>query len=436
MCADAIVINSCAFVEEAKDESIQAILEAARLRTEGSDGAGPKKIVVTGCMAQRYGEELAEGLPEADLVVGFENYQGLPGALRETLDLDPAEGGGSVERVQVGSSTVPFREEWGRHRLTPQHTAYLRVAEGCDHACTFCAIPGFRGKFRSKPYEQVVDEARRLAAEGVRELNIIAEDTNQYGMDLKGGYRLAELLKELAAIEGIEWLRLLYCYPSYFTDELIEAIATIPQVCKYVDIPLQHADNLVLLSMNRPTQQHTEKLLGKLRERIPGLVLRTTFIAGFPGESDQAHANVVEFATRMGFQRMGAFAYSEEEGTPAAEMPSQLEREVREARRDELSALAQRMCEDFAASRVGEEVDVLIDSVGVAPDMGFDEGDGDGASEVVAVGRTMCEAPDIDPVVFVTLPEGVGLPPLEAGQLRRCRISNAITTDLEAEVLR
>ena len=247
--ADAVVINSCAFVEEAKDESIQAILEAARLRSGGNPDA---KIVVTGCMAQRYGEELAAGLPEADLVVGFENYGQLPTALAGAIggeEMAAAAAAAPVERVQVGSATVPFREEWGRHRLTPRHTAYLRVAEGCDHACTFCAIPGFRGKFRSKPYARVVDEAQRLAAEGVRELNLIAEDTNQYGMDLPGGHRLAELLAELAEIPGIEWIRLLYCYPSYFSDELIEAIATIPQVCKYVDIPLQHADNLVLLSM-------------------------------------------------------------------------------------------------------------------------------------------------------------------------------------------
>eukprot|EP00793_Prasinoderma_coloniale_P000383 PRCOL_00005367-RA len=437
--ADAVVINSCAFVEEAKDESIQAILEAARLRSGGNPDA---KIVVTGCMAQRYGEELAAGLPEADLVVGFENYGQLPTALAGAIggeEMAAAAAAAPVERVQVGSATVPFREEWGRHRLTPRHTAYLRVAEGCDHACTFCAIPGFRGKFRSKPYARVVDEAQRLAAEGVRELNLIAEDTNQYGMDLPGGHRLAELLAELAEIPGIEWIRLLYCYPSYFSDELIEAIATIPQVCKYVDIPLQHADNLVLLSMARPPQQHTEKLLEKLRERVPGLVLRTTFISGFPGESEQAHRNVVEFAERIGFERMGAFAYSEEEGTPAAEMPEQIDGEIRQQRRDELSALAQQMAEAYADSRVGTEIDVLIDSVGAMPLMDGEteedalaDGVGDG---VVAVARSMSEAPDIDPVIFVESSADPSVPPLEAGQLRRVRITGRVVTELEAELV-
>ena len=379
---------------------------------------------MTGCLAQRYAGELAAELPEVDLVVGFQDYPKLAGELHGALGRQPGRAAGEKARVMVGSATVPFRPEWDRHSLTPRHTAYLRVAEGCDHKCTFCAIPSFRGKFRSKPWEAVLDEARRLAAGGVRELNLIAEDTNQYGQDWAkggegGGRGLAELLHALAAIPGVEWIRILYAYPSYFTDELIEAIATIPQVVKYIDIPLQHISNTVLLAMNRPPRQHTEALLRKLRDRIPGLALRSTFICGFPGEREEDHRELVEFCKSFRFERLGAFAFSEEEGTPAGAYPDQLPREVREARRDEIVQTQQRVQERFAAKRVGATLAVLVDS--------YD------AEEGVFVGRTQLEAPDdVDPCVFLHDAGLPGVAPLAVGQLRLCHVDDCSLFDLTA----
>jgi len=414
--ADAIVVNTCAFVEDAKMESIEAIVEAAQLKQTGK----AKKIVVTGCLAQRYSEELADQLPEADLVVGFEQYTGLPAAIRSSLGLNAgvdATEYAQRSRVQVGTATVPFRPEFDRFRLTPSHTAYLRVAEGCDHACTFCAIPGFRGRFRSKGYSDILREAQGLVDAGAKELNLIAEDTNQYGMDTREGHRLAELLRDLSAIEGLRWIRILYAYPSYFTESLIDEIATNPKVCKYIDMPLQHINNLVLLSMNRPPREHTENLLHKLRSRIPGLAMRTTFISGFPGETDEQHRDLVDFVRSFRFERMGAFVYSEEDGTPAAELPDQVDPETRTARRDELVSVQQEIGCRFAWSLVGKEVDVLID--------GFSE---DGQ----LLGRTQWDAPDIDPVVFVGEPEDPSVPPAKIGEMRRCYVDNVSIADVDA----
>lgn len=416
--ADAIVVNTCAFVDEAKQESISAIFEAAQYKEEGK----AKRVIVTGCLAQRYGADLAGELPEVDIIMGFQEYPKLSEELHTALGTRPAPRSASEAaagpRVLVGSATVPFRPEWDRHSLTPRHTAYLRVAEGCDHKCTFCAIPGFRGKFRSKPWEAVLDEARRLAASGVRELNLIAEDTNQYGMDLKAGYGLAELLRAIGEIQGIEWIRILYAYPSYFTDDLIDEIAKNPKVVKYIDIPLQHISGPVLLAMNRPARQHTEALLHKLRDRIPGLALRSTFICGFPGEREQDHRELVDFCKTFKFERLGAFTFSEEDGTPAADYPDQLSDEEREARRDEIVSIQQRISERFAESRVGTLVPVLIDA--------RDEEDG------VFVGRTSLEAPDVDPIVFVHDSEEAGVEPLAIGQLRMCKITGSSIFDLVA----
>lgn len=320
----------------------------------------------------------------------------------------------------VGAPTVPFRAEWDRHGLTPRHTAYLRVAEGCDHKCTFCAIPSFRGAFRSKPWAALLDEAARLAASGVVELNLIAEDTNQYGQDFKGedkGRDLAQLLAALADIPGIRWIRILYAYPSYFTDALVDAIASIDKVVKYIDMPLQHISNTTLLAMNRPPRQHTEALLTRLRARIPGLALRTTFICGFPGEREEDHRELVDFCSSFRFERLGAFTFSEEEGTPAGGYPGQIPPEVREARRDELVSLQQTIQSRFAEARVGSVVDVLVD--------GVDE-------EGAFVGRTSLEAPDVDPCVFLSDAGLPGVPPLQAGQMRRCMVDGASLFDLTA----
>ncbi|GIL77646.1 hypothetical protein Vretimale_6790 [Volvox reticuliferus] len=461
--SDAIIVNTCAFVEDAKSESLEAIVEAASLNEDGKR----RQVVITGCLAQRYSEQLASDLPEADLVVGFQNYGNLAVSLQRAMGLEltpealalaeaaegqrqqqlqqqgPAgmtmtapgaeervsalagaqaattaeTGPSTAQRVQVGAATVPFRPEWNRYRLTPRHSAYLRVAEGCNHACTFCAIPGFRGKFRSKPWQAVLDEARHLVASGVKELNLIAEDTNQYGMDRRDGRDLAQLLRELAQLEGLHWIRILYAYPSYFNDALIDEIANNPQVCKYLDMPLQHISNLTLLAMNRPPREHTLKLLNTLRSRIPDLALRTTFISGFPGETDEQHRELVDFVKTFKFERMGCFAFSEEDGTAAASLPDQLPQRLRERRRDELISLQQRIGEEWAEGMVGREVDVLVE--------GYNDDDW-------LIGRTQWDAPDVDPLVFLTDSEDVAIPRLEAGQIRRCVITSNSLFDLEA----
>lgn len=413
--ADAIIVNTCGFVEDAKTESLEAIMAAAALNEDGKQ----RKVIVTGCLAQRYSDQLAKDLPEADLVMGFESYGNLSNALRQTLGLGQVSSDEYLQRsrVQVGEATVSFRPEWDRYRLTPKHTAYLRVAEGCNHSCTFCAIPGFRGKFRSKPWTALLDEARTLVESGVVELNLIAEDTNQYGMDRKDGKGLAQLLRELGQLEGLKWMRILYAYPSYFTEELVEEIATNPKVCKYIDMPLQHISNMTLLGMNRPAQDHTMKLLARLREKIPDLALRTTFISGFPAESDDNHKELVKFVRDFKFERMGCFAYSEEDGTPAAEYPDQIPPKIRERRRDEITSLQQRIGEKYAERLVGREVDVLVD--------GFND---DGQ----LIGRTQWDAPDVDPVVFLSESTSTGVPILEVGQIRRCMIDGNSLFDLEA----
>lgn len=377
--ADVVIVNTCAFVDDAKSESISAIIEAAQLKAERSSPV--RGLFVTGCMAQRYSDDLATELPEVDAVVGFEHYSDLPQRVHALLARGADEEVAPAQ-VFVGSASVPFRSEETRVRLTASHTAYLRVAEGCDHACTFCAIPGFRGKFRSKPFNIALAEATRLVESGVREINLIAEDTNQYGSDWgeQDGRRLADFLHALAELPGLRWIRLLYCYPSYFSPELVDAIAGIDKVVKYIDIPLQHLSPTVLQRMRRPPASNTLSLLRKLRERVPSLTLRTTFISGFPGETAEDHAELMERVRELQFERGGAFAYSQEEGTPAATMPDQVDADVKEARRDELIASFQEYAEAWATAQVGRELRVLVDKI---------EGED-------AIARTEADAPDID----------------------------------------
>jgi ribosomal protein S12 methylthiotransferase len=397
--SDVAIINTCAFVEDAKNESISAILEAAR--------GGAKKVVVTGCLAQRYADELADLLPEATAIVGFEHYADLGDKIRAIA------GGTPTSRVQVGMATVPFRPEYDRVRLTGKHYTYLRVAEGCNHACTFCSIPGFRGKFRSKPWDSVVEEIEHLAATGVRELNLIAEDTNQYGMDFDKSEprRLSDLLRYIdSSVPQIEWVRLLYCYPSYFTEDLIDAIASCKSVVPYVDIPLQHISDPVLSAMQRPSRAHTMKLLDRLRERIPDLALRTTFITGFPGETEDDHRELVNFLREYRFMRAGVFTYSQEDGTPAALLPDQVDDDIKQSRIDELVSIQQGIQEEIAQDKVGTIQEVLIDRIE------------DGHS----VGRCRFDAPDIDGCVHV-------LEKIPAGTMISVRILGNNAMDLYGE---
>lgn len=391
--SDVIVINTCAFVDDAKRESIDAILAATR-RKQAGQASG---VIVTGCLAQRYADQLADELPDVDAVIGFEHYDELPARVRQLAagatsttavkKEDNSLTAGGLDRVRVGTPDVPFRPEHERVRLGPRHSVYVRLAEGCSHACTFCAIPGqFRGGFRSKPWEALTHEIAHLVSSGAKELVLIAEDTNQYGMDFArnnvDAHRLSHLLHHIADAHAdrVHWVRLLYCYPSYFTDALIDAIARLDVVCKYIDMPLQHISDSVLRRMNRPGRAHTERLLHRLRAGIPGLTLRTTFIVGFPGETDAEHAELVAFVRASRFRHAGFFAYSEEEGTPATSLPDKVPAETAQFRRDELVSEQQRIEEELAAEMVGSVVDVMVDTM----DAGH------------SVGRTRADAPEID----------------------------------------
>ena len=409
--ADVIIVNTCAFVEDAKAESIAAIVEAGQLKSDRSVAA--RGLFVTGCLAQRYAEELSSELPEVDAIVGFESYSELPEQIMRTLGRSAVSAASSSPSVLVGSPTVPFRPETDRWQLTAPHFAYVRVAEGCDHSCTFCAIPGFRGGFRSKPFDVVVAEAERLVENGVRELVLIAEDTNVYGSDWgdADSRRLSDLLKALSELPQLRWIRLLYCYPSYFSEELIDAIASIDKVVKYIDMPLQHLSPSVLKRMQRPGGHATRKLVEKLRDRIPGLVLRSTFISGFPGESEAEHRELVEIAAALRFERGGAFAYSQEDGTPAAEYEGQLDEQTKKARRDEISALFEAQSRAWAEAQVGQTLRVMVDAM-------------DGLD---AVARTEFDAPDIDARVLIPSM------PLAAGTELNVKVFAVDGTDLIAE---
>jgi ribosomal protein S12 methylthiotransferase len=433
--ADVVVVNTCAFVEDAKQESIDAILEMTARK-----GAGKlRHVVVTGCLAQRYADELAREMPEVDAFVGTTAEREIAPILRElaaeappvsepapapaasrSLPMaagksSPRAGGGLPPvgpRVRVDDPSLPYGAETARLRLTPRHYAYLRVAEGCNHKCTFCAIPSFRGRFRSKPREAILTEARELAQDGARELLLIAEDTNQWGQDLGPGDSLASLLADLNEVDGVAWLRILYAYPAYFTDELIDAIARLDKVTKYVDMPLQHIADPVLKAMRRPPRKRTEALLHSLRERIPGLVLRTTFIAGFPGETEQDHQELLSFVRDFGFDRMGAFAYSEEDGTPAADMSVMVPVAERERRRRELMAAQQEVAFRRNQARVGQELAAIVDEV-EAPGR--------------AIGRTQGDAPEIDGSIRIYA-RGRAFQP---GEILRVRVTAAKGYDLE-----
>ncbi|MBQ4165048.1 MAG: 30S ribosomal protein S12 methylthiotransferase RimO, partial [Oscillospiraceae bacterium] len=340
--AEIVLVNTCGFIQSAKEEAINWIMELINLKNEGTI----KHIVVTGCLSERYREQFVEEFPEVDAVVGISDY----GRIGEI-----------IEKVRDGGQEYVFGEkeahsmEGKRIISTLPHYAYLRIADGCDNRCTYCAIPDIRGHFRSRPMENVVDEAKLLAADGVKELIVIAQDTTRYGLDLYGKLALPELLDKLCEIDGLKWIRLLYCYPERITDELIDCMKRQDKVVKYLDIPMQHCDGEILKRMNRKGDEKSlRELVAKLRREIPGITLRTTFITGFPGETEEQFNALGEFAEDMKFERMGCFAYSEEEGTPAASFPDMVEENVREHRKDIL--------EEQQDTRVAELYEAMIDS--------------------------------------------------------------------------
>lgn len=384
--AEIIIVNTCGFIESAKEESINTILQMAEYKKSGSC----KYIIVTGCLSQRYAEELFNELPEADAIAGVEVYDEIGSIIKRVMN---GERFIMLERSKPDVIYTSKETFLPRILTTPSYTAYLKIAEGCDNCCSYCAIPKIRGPYRSKPMEQVLKEAKALADNGVKELIVVAQDTTRYGEDLPGGkLLLADLLKELNKIESLKWIRVMYCYPNNFTDELIETFASLDKVCKYVDLPLQHASNRLLASMNRyDTKEEVETLLAKLRKRIPGIVIRTTFIVGFPGETDADFEELKEFVEQQRFENAGVFAYSQEEGTVAGAMPNQIPDEIKQERYHELMALQAQISEEIHKDTEGQTLEVLVEGI---------EEDGSG----LYYGRSYREAPDIDGLVFIENP--------------------------------
>ncbi len=384
--AEIIIVNTCGFIESAKEESINTILQMAEYKKSGSC----KYIIVTGCLSQRYAEELFNELPEADAIAGVEVYDEIGSIIKRVMN---GERFIMLERSKPDVIYTTKETFLPRILTTPSYTAYLKIAEGCDNCCSYCAIPKIRGPYRSKPMEQVLKEAKALADNGVKELIVVAQDTTRYGEDLPGGkLLLSDLLKELNKIESLKWIRVMYCYPNNFTDELIETFASLDKVCKYVDLPLQHASNRLLASMNRyDTREEVETLLAKLRKRIPGIVIRTTFIVGFPGETDADFEKLKEFVEQQRFENAGVFAYSQEEGTVAGAMPNQIPDEIKQERYHELMALQAQISEGIHKDTEGQTLEVLVEGI---------EEDGSG----LHYGRSYREAPDIDGLVFIENP--------------------------------
>ena len=402
--ADAIVVNTCCFIHDAKEESVETILEMAEYKKAGTCRA----LIVTGCMAQRYKEEIMQEIPEVDAVLGTTSYSDIVKALDEAL---------------AGSKFQEFRDinelpevSGNRVLTTGGHFGYLKIAEGCDKHCSYCIIPSLRGRFRSVPQERLLAQAEYMASQGVRELILVAQETTVYGTDLYGKKTLHLLLKKLCEIKGIRWIRVLYCYPEEIYDELIQVMKEEKKICHYLDLPIQHASDRILRRMGRRTSK--EQLVGiiqKLRREIPDIVLRTTLITGFPGETEEDHQELMEFVDEMEFDRLGVFTYSPEEGTPAASMEGQIEEELKEERRDELMELQQEISLEKGNNRIGQELMVMIE--------------GKVSGESAYIGRTYGDAPNVDGYLFVQTGEL-----LMTGDFARVRVTGALEYDLIGEL--
>ena len=451
--AEIIIVNTCGFIESAKQESIETILSMSSYKTDGCCNY----LIVTGCLAQRYAQELFADMPEVDAIVGTNVYKDIATVIDCVMqgqrvlhltenDLLPTEGNSLMQAEKTAQrelhsahdpkekqaqtkkqvqtqEIIPNQKQLAaesfvadpRKLTTPPYMAYLKIAEGCDNFCSFCAIPLIRGRYISKPYEQVMAEAKDLVARGVKELVVIAQDTTRYGQDRYGKLRLAELLRDLNGLEGLKWIRVLYSYPNTFTDELIEAYATLPKVCHYVDLPLQHASDRLLHAMRRRDRlAETRSLLKKLRDRIPDIVVRTTFIVGFPGETEEDFAILKEFVTEQKFENAGVFQYSQEENTAAAAMPDQIPEEIKQRRYDELMAIQAGISEDIHKSLEDRELEVVVE--------GYDEEEKD-----LAVARSYREAPDIDGSIFVE-----DAPGLQPGDFIRVRVDQGFAYEVVA----
>lgn len=403
--ADIIVINTCCFVHDAKEESIQTILEMAEYKTEGR----LKALIVTGCLAQRYRQEIIEEIPEVDAVLGTTAYDKIVEAVEEAL-----AGAGHVELENVNALPLVDTK---RLVTTGGHYAYMKIAEGCDKHCTYCIIPKLRGNYRSVPMERLIQEAKDLAEQGVKELILVAQETTLYGKDIYGEKSLHKLLRELCKVDGIRWIRILYCYPEEIDDNLIQVMKEEKKLCHYLDLPIQHANDEILKRMGRRTSKaQLEEIIGKLKREIPDITLRTTLITGFPGETEEQHEELKAFVDEMEFDRLGVFTYSPEEDTPAAEMPDQIPEEVKEDRQAEIMELQQEIAFAQAEDMIGEEVLVMIEGIV--------------ADENAYVGRTYKDAPGVDGLIFINTDEE-----LMSGDFARVKVTGAVEYDLIGELL-
>lgn len=402
--AEVIVINTCCFINDAKEESIQTILEMAEYKNSGSC----KALIVTGCLAQRYRQEIIDEIPEVDAVLGTTSFDHICEAI------DDALGGKHLLKFDNLQKLVKAQNQ--RILTTGGHYAHLKIAEGCNKHCTYCIIPKIRGAYRSVAIEQLVEEAKELVAQGVKELILVAQETTLYGIDLYGEKSLHRLLRELCKIPGLYWIRIQYCYPEEIYEELIQTIAEEPKICHYLDLPIQHANDTILKRMGRKTnKQQLIQKIEQLRQAIPDIALRTTLIAGFPGETEEAHEEIMQFVNDMEFDRLGCFAYSAEEDTPAAEFEDQVPQEQKEQWRDEIMELQSEVCADLAEEMIGKELYVMVE--------------GKVADEPAYIGRTYKDAPGVDGYIFIQTGEA-----LMSGDFVKVKVTGAIDYDLIGEI--
>lgn len=402
--ADIILVNTCCFINDAKEESVNTILEMAEYKKSGSC----KALIVTGCMAQRYREEIIKEIPEVDGILGTSTYDEISNVIKKVL------GGEQVSCFHSLSVLPEVKEK--RVVTTGGHYAFIKIAEGCDKRCTYCIIPSLRGPYRSVPMERIIKEAEELSGQGVKELILVAQETTLYGVDLYGKKTLPELLKKLAAIPGIVWIRLQYCYPEEITEELIQVMKEEEKVCNYLDIPIQHASDGILKRMGRRTNRaELKERIKRLREEIPDIALRTTLISGFPGETEEDHEQLMDFVDEMEFDRLGVFAYSAEEDTPAAGFSDQVPDELKEERRDAIMELQQDIAFEKSENRTGSILEVMIE--------------GKVADENVFVGRTYMDAPNVDGLIFVNTDA-----PLMSGDFCKVKVTGALDYDLIGEM--
>ena len=402
--ADVVVVNTCCFIGDAKEESVNTILEMAELKKEGRC----KALIVTGCMAQRYKQEILDEIPEVDGILGTSTYDEISNVLKKVL-------GGSRESCFHDLNALP-NVEVPRVVTTGGYYAFLKIAEGCDKRCTYCIIPDLRGSYRSVPMERLIEEAKQLASQGVKELILVAQETTLYGIDLYKKKSLPKLLHELCKVPGIQWIRIQYCYPEEITQELIETIREEEKVCNYLDIPIQHASDRILKRMGRRTnQKQLREMIASLRSQIPDIALRTTLISGFPGETEEDQEEVMRFVDEMEFERLGVFAYSQEEDTPAAEFPDQVPQELKEERRDEIMELQQEISYEKSQSMIGKVLEVMIE--------------GKVADENAYVGRTYMDAPGVDGLIFINTDLD-----LMSGDFVRAKVTGALEYDLIGEI--